>query len=170
MGHGECYEGNKTNRMMRLGETEGGNLRQLWSQKSLLRKWYLSQDLKDENEPFAQKPGRSVWGQEHLWGAERKQGGGSTWGEGRGDQEVKHAPWWPKSQGNYYLDVITRSKFSVVCYGLLYEIACKYDYLPSELGPAWIASQSLTAGGFSLLNISAHIFSALDIWNWIMPL
>lgn len=32
MAHGECHEGNKTNRMMRLRETEVGNFRQLWSE------------------------------------------------------------------------------------------------------------------------------------------
>lgn len=38
MTHGQCHEGHKRNRMMRLGETEVGTIRQLWSVKSLLRK------------------------------------------------------------------------------------------------------------------------------------
>lgn len=38
MAPGKFHEGNKTNRMMRLGETEVGTFRQLWSVKSLLRK------------------------------------------------------------------------------------------------------------------------------------
>lgn len=35
MAHEKCHEGNKTNKVMRLGETEVGTFRRLWSEKFL---------------------------------------------------------------------------------------------------------------------------------------
>lgn len=52
-GYGEYHEGNKASRMMRLGEIEVGNLRQL------VREVSTEEDLKDENDSSTQKPDRS---------------------------------------------------------------------------------------------------------------
>lgn len=146
MAYGECHEGNKTNRMMRLEETEVGNFRQLWSEKSLLRKWYLSQDLKDGNEHSIQKSWGKHLRKRNLWGAERKPTCLKYMKWVKVKEKSSMAPWPGKKFGCYSLQ-----EFSInICYWLLNEIICKCIFILCTWS-IWTGRRSSAIGVFSLL-------------------
>lgn len=127
MAYGKCRKGNKTNRMIRLRQTEVGTFRQLWSEKSLLRKGYLSRDLKCENEPST-RPERSAPEREIFEEQKRK----PVWPKDlkweRGDQEVKEkscmeGPMAREGFGYYSLEQVLS-----ISHWLLSEITCKCIY------------------------------------------
>lgn len=148
MAYGECHEGNKTNRMMRLEETEVGNFRQLWSEKSLLRKWYLSQDLKDGNEHSIQKSWGKHLRKRNLWGTERK----PTWLKYMKWVKVKEkssmAPWPGKKFGCYSLQQVLNQYLLLIV---------KWDNMQMfvfilRTWSIWTGRRSSAIGVFSLLS------------------
>lgn len=151
MAYGEYHEGNKTNRLMRLGGKEIGNFRQLWSERSLLRIWHLSQDLKDDSKPSHQKLGRSTPGRGLFKGVGQKPvwlKSGSKWG---GFQEVEDkpyiAPWLGKQIGYYSLKQVLN-----IFNWMIDDIIYKCVYISCVLGPGYTVSQNLAIGTIYLLS------------------
>lgn len=146
MAPGKFHEGNKTNRMVRLGETEVGTFRQLRSVKSPLRKWYLRRDLKYENEPCTQQAERGTPGRESFEEQKESQCGWRTWSEWRGDQEIKkkscvEGPMVREGLGYSSLEQVLN-----ISHWLLNKII--EVHLSYILGLVWTVSQSSAIGSF----------------------